>query len=116
MRLSARCVDRSAKVMLTTQNGQGKTTLARLIVGELVPSSGSVTRHPTMKMKYYTQVSAPIQDRVLMARSTLQISSRSWETRHLWNTLSRKSAKCRRAKPGGFSDHGVFTGRLLVIR
>jgi len=41
----------------TLQNGQGKSTLAKLIMGELEPITGKVKRHPLMKIGYYSQVS-----------------------------------------------------------
>ncbi|ORX38729.1 P-loop containing nucleoside triphosphate hydrolase protein [Kockovaella imperatae] len=51
-------VEQGGRCAFVGKNGQGKTTLARLIVGDIVPSIGSVIRHPTMKMEYYTQHSA----------------------------------------------------------
>ena len=40
------------------QNGQGKTTLAKLIVGQVQPRSGTTSRHPNMRVGYFTQVGA----------------------------------------------------------
>lgn len=42
---------------LTAQNGKGKSTIAKAVVGELSPLKGSVTRHPALKVGYFTQVS-----------------------------------------------------------
>ncbi|KAG9220476.1 hypothetical protein CCMSSC00406_0003932 [Pleurotus cornucopiae] len=36
-------------------NGQGKSTLAKLIMGELSPSKGVIVRHPSLKIGYFTQ-------------------------------------------------------------
>lgn len=36
-------------------NGAGKSTLIRLLAGETSPGSGSVTRHPRLRMGYYSQ-------------------------------------------------------------
>ncbi|CRK15071.1 hypothetical protein BN1708_011340 [Verticillium longisporum] len=36
-------------------NGAGKSTLTRLLVDETKPTSGTVTRHPRLKLGYYSQ-------------------------------------------------------------
>ncbi|KAF9491905.1 P-loop containing nucleoside triphosphate hydrolase protein [Pleurotus eryngii] len=36
-------------------NGQGKSTLAKLIMGEVSPSKGVIVRHPSLKIGYFTQ-------------------------------------------------------------
>lgn len=38
-------------------NGEGKSTIAKLVLGELLPTSGAITRHPTMKIGYFSQMS-----------------------------------------------------------
>ncbi|KAJ9091605.1 hypothetical protein QFC21_007145 [Naganishia friedmannii] len=38
-------------------NGEGKSTIAKLVLGELQPTSGTITRHPTMKIGYFSQMS-----------------------------------------------------------
>lgn len=37
-------------------NGEGKSTIAKLVLGELQPVAGSITRHPTMKVGYFSQM------------------------------------------------------------
>ncbi|KAK4701684.1 hypothetical protein P7C70_g4544, partial [Phenoliferia sp. Uapishka_3] len=39
----------------SSQNGQGKSTLAKLILGTLLPSKGKITRHPLLKIGYFSQ-------------------------------------------------------------
>lgn len=47
----SRCVaDRGA-----VKNGHGKSTLVKLILGELAPTKGTVLRHPLMKVGYFSQ-------------------------------------------------------------
>ena len=36
-------------------NGQGKSTLAKLILGTLLPLKGTITRHPALKIGYFSQ-------------------------------------------------------------
>lgn len=37
-------------------NGSGKSTLIKLLIEDLKPTSGSVTRHPRLKLGYYSQL------------------------------------------------------------
>ena len=39
----------------TTQNGHGKSTLAKLVLGELSPTKGNIIRHPLLKIGYFSQ-------------------------------------------------------------
>ncbi|KAI9890440.1 MAG: hypothetical protein M1814_003924 [Vezdaea aestivalis] len=36
-------------------NGSGKSTLINILTGSLIPSSGTITRHPRARIAYYTQ-------------------------------------------------------------
>ncbi|KAJ9112658.1 hypothetical protein QFC19_000678 [Naganishia cerealis] len=38
-------------------NGEGKSTIAKLVLGELQPTCGTITRHPTLKIGYFSQTS-----------------------------------------------------------
>lgn len=40
-------------LLMKVKNGQGKTSLARLIVGELKSSAGSIMSHPHMRARWY---------------------------------------------------------------
>ncbi|WVQ84280.1 hypothetical protein IAT38_006432 [Cryptococcus sp. DSM 104549] len=42
-------------VAFVGRNGQGKSTLAKLILGELQPLKGTVKRHPAIKIGYFDQ-------------------------------------------------------------
>lgn len=43
------------RICVIGRNGRGKTTLLRLLAGELVPLTGTVERHPHAKTGYYAQ-------------------------------------------------------------
>jgi ATP-binding cassette subfamily F protein 3 len=45
------------KVVIVGANGKGKSTLAKLLAGELEPQAGSVYRHSKLRIGYYDQVS-----------------------------------------------------------
>ncbi|KAM0747556.1 P-loop containing nucleoside triphosphate hydrolase protein [Meredithblackwellia eburnea MCA 4105] len=48
-------VDQGGKLALIGANGQGKSTIAKLILGTLQPSSGTITRHPLLTIGYFSQ-------------------------------------------------------------
>ncbi|KAI5479106.1 Iron complex transport system ATP-binding protein [Pseudohyphozyma bogoriensis] len=48
-------VGQGARVAFIGANGQGKSTIAKLILGQLLPSSGKITRHPLLKIGYFAQ-------------------------------------------------------------
>jgi len=56
-------VERSQKVALVGQNGQGKSTLAKLIVGNIDPSTGQVDLGHNVSIGYYAQNQAEELDR-----------------------------------------------------
>lgn len=48
-------VEQGGRLALIGANGQGKTTLAKLIVGELQPTKGKIVRHPLLRIGYFSQ-------------------------------------------------------------
>ncbi|KAK9234891.1 P-loop containing nucleoside triphosphate hydrolase protein [Lipomyces kononenkoae] len=60
------------RVGIVGLNGCGKSTLLKLITGSSVPTKGSITKHPRLKMGYYTQHSVEVlQD---LGRSDLSVT------------------------------------------
>jgi ATP-binding cassette, subfamily F, member 3 len=43
------------RICIIGRNGRGKTTLLRLLAGDLIPLSGSITYHSEVKMGYFAQ-------------------------------------------------------------
>lgn len=48
-------VDLDSRIALVGPNGKGKTTLVKLMSGELVPTTGAVRPHPHLRIARYTQ-------------------------------------------------------------
>lgn len=48
-------IDNDDRIALLGQNGNGKSTLAKLIAGRIEPFDGSVTRAPRLKVAYFAQ-------------------------------------------------------------
>ena len=64
-------VKRGEKVALIGRNGEGKTTLMRVITGELTPIKGEAKRGYNVSMGYYAQNQEDILDRSLTVWETL---------------------------------------------
>jgi ATP-binding cassette subfamily F protein 3 len=45
------------RIALVGANGEGKSTIVKLLVGELVPQQGDIERHPRLRIGYFSQVS-----------------------------------------------------------
>jgi ATP-binding cassette subfamily F protein 2 len=48
-------IDLDSKICIVGANGKGKTTLLKMLSGELVPTQGAVRPHPHLRMARYTQ-------------------------------------------------------------
>jgi len=48
-------LDPDDRIALIGANGNGKTTFARLLAGRLAPFSGTLTRHPRLRVGYFAQ-------------------------------------------------------------
>ncbi|KAJ7693913.1 P-loop containing nucleoside triphosphate hydrolase protein [Mycena rosella] len=48
-------VNQGGRLALVGANGQGKSTLAKLIMGTLKPTKGAIVRHPLLKIGYFSQ-------------------------------------------------------------
>jgi len=48
-------IGRKERICIIGKNGKGKSTLIKLLAGELRPSSGSITKHPSLLEGYFGQ-------------------------------------------------------------
>lgn len=60
-------VDTDSRMALVGPNGAGKSTLLKLMVGELNPTSGTISRHTSLKIGRYNQHSAEQLDGTVSA-------------------------------------------------
>ncbi|HFA51797.1 MAG TPA: ABC transporter ATP-binding protein [Bacteroidetes bacterium] len=68
-------LDRGDRVAFVGQNGQGKTTLAKMIVNELQPTSGEVKIGHNIHIGYYAQNQAETLDPKLTLLETMENNS-----------------------------------------
>ena len=55
-------IERKSKIAFVGQNGQGKSTLAKIMVGELTPSSGNSKLGHNVQIGYFAQNQAEYLD------------------------------------------------------
>ncbi|KDE04265.1 hypothetical protein MVLG_05293 [Microbotryum lychnidis-dioicae p1A1 Lamole] len=64
-------VDQGGRCAFVDANGQGKSTLARSIMGELKSTTGKIERHPLLKIGYFSQHSV---EELTLAQNTQGLS------------------------------------------
>ena len=68
-------VERGEKVAFVGQNGQGKTTLAKILVGAIPASEGDVTEGHNIHLGYYAQNQAAELDNKITLLETMELHS-----------------------------------------
>lgn len=68
-------VERGDRLAVRGPNGTGKTTLLKLMIGELEPSQGKVTRHPQLKIGYFSQELEGLPENLILLDSLLTLPS-----------------------------------------
>ena len=64
-------IERGEKIALVGRNGEGKTTLARMLVGELTPSEGTIRLGANVDVGYYAQNQEDLMDGEITVFDTL---------------------------------------------
>lgn len=66
-------VDRGDRVAVIGPNGSGKSTLLRLMIGELEPAEGSIARSPQLRIGYFSQELARLDENDTLLDSLLAL-------------------------------------------
>ena len=64
-------IEKGDRIALVGRNGEGKTTLARILIGELEPSEGSLKRGANVSVGYYAQNQDDLMDGEFTVYDTL---------------------------------------------
>ncbi|KAF8587322.1 P-loop containing nucleoside triphosphate hydrolase protein [Ramaria rubella] len=81
------------RVGLVGKNGEGKSTLVKVLIGEMSPTRGTVVRHPRLRFGYYSQHSVEELSKAdVTSTSSLEYFKRELQTKH---GISVDEATCR---------------------
>jgi ABC transport system ATP-binding/permease protein len=110
---------RGDKVGLIGDNGVGKTTLLKLILGQLEPSSGSVRRGTKLEVAYFDQMRSALDEQASLA-DTISPGS-EWieingQRKHVMSYLTDFLFSPARARSPVSSLSGGERNRLLLAR
>jgi ATP-binding cassette subfamily F protein uup len=110
---------RGDKVGIIGTNGCGKTTLLRLMLGELTPTSGRVRRGTNLEVAYFDQLRAQldeeksVKDNVCDGKDILEING---QRRHIIGYLEDFLFSAERARGPARHLSGGERNRLLLAR
>ena len=92
-------IDPDDRIALLGRNGNGKTTLARLLAAQLAPMDGSIHASGRMRVGYFTQYQVE------------ELASDSTPLEHMTRAMAGKTPSAVRAQLGrfGFSGHRATT-------
>ncbi len=68
-------IERGERVAFVGQNGQGKTTLAKILVGDIPPTAGEVVKGHNIHLGYYAQNQAAELDGKITLLETMELHS-----------------------------------------
>lgn len=112
-------ITRGDKIGIVGPNGVGKTTLIKLLLGELAPTAGVVKHGTNLEIVYYDQLRAQLDDNKTVAdniadgNTTVTINGR---TRHVISYLDDFLFEPERARTPARVLSGGERNRLLLAR
>lgn len=112
-------VMREDRIGIIGPNGCGKSTLVKLLVGELTPTSGTIKRGTQLEAGYYDQLRATLDtklsaaDNVSGGRDTVEVNG---VPRHIMSYMQDFLFEPSRARAPITALSGGETGRLMLAK
>ena len=110
---------REDRIGIIGPNGCGKSTLVKLLVGELTPTSGTIKRGTQLEAGYYDQLRATLDttvsaaDNVSGGRDTVEVNG---TPRHIMSYMQDFLFEPSRARAPITALSGGETGRLMLAK
>jgi len=110
---------REDRIGIIGPNGCGKSTLVKLLVGELTPTSGTINRGTQLEAGYYDQLRATLDvklsaaDNVSGGRDTVEVNG---NPRHIMSYMQDFLFEPSRARAPITALSGGETGRLMLAK
>ncbi|MBI4649932.1 ATP-binding cassette domain-containing protein [Candidatus Desantisbacteria bacterium] len=91
-------IGKKDRICIIGKNGKGKSTLMRIMAGQLSPTEGTVKTHPVLKLGYYAQTNVANLN----------------ENRMIYEEIMSADPKCLMEKARGISGAMMFGGDIAT--
>ncbi|MFZ5563222.1 MAG: ABC-F family ATP-binding cassette domain-containing protein [Thermodesulfobacteriota bacterium] len=110
-------VNRNDRICVIGKNGRGKTTLLRLIAGDLTPDRGRVSSHPATKIGYFAQTNKmDLNDSLTVEEEIMNAGCKRQQARNICGLMMFEGDQA--LKPVGVLSGGeksrVLLGKILA--
>lgn len=112
-------ITRGDKVGIVGPNGVGKTTLVKLLLGQLKPDSGEIERGTRLEIAYFDQLRASLNERASVAENVSEGSDLltiNGKTKHVMSYLQDFLFSPERARSPVSALSGGEKNRLLLAK
>ena len=110
-------VNKTDRICVIGKNGRGKTTLLRLVAGELAPGRGRISAHPSTKTGYFAQTNKmDLNDALTVEEEIMNAGCKRQQARNICGLMMFEGDQA--LKPIGVLSGGeksrVLLGRILA--
>ncbi|KAF7302027.1 Iron complex transport system ATP-binding protein [Mycena indigotica] len=109
-------VNQGGRCAFVGANGQGKSTIAKLIMGKLQPTKGTITRHPLLKIGYFSQHSVEELSTPQTFNSLGPVTALSYFMRHFEDKGEKVIEQDARRCLGSFGLQGKVASDTPLVQ
>nr|GAT52830.1 iron complex transport system ATP-binding protein [Mycena chlorophos] len=109
-------VNQGGRCAFVGANGQGKSTIAKLIMGKLQPTKGTITRHPLLKIGYFSQHSVEELSAPQPSADGSPVTALSYFLRHFADQGTQVPEQDARKCLGSFGLQGRTASDTLLTQ